>query len=137
MIEHTGIIESIQDHRFRILITQQSACSECDVKGACTISGQQEKIVEVESFDSSFKVGEKVLLAGKNTFGLLAVFLAFVIPFILILITLVSLKSLVSNEIISGGIALFILVPYYLILSMFNKRLKTKFNFEIKKEYNE
>ena len=137
MIEHTGIIESIQDHRFRILITQQSACSECDVKGACTISGQQEKIVEVESFDSSFKVGEKVLLAGKNTFGLLAVFLAFVIPFILILITLVSLQSLVSNEIISGGIALFILVPYYLILSMFNKRLKTKFNFEIKKEYNE
>ena len=137
MIEHTGIIESIQDHRFRILITQQSACSECDVKGACTISGQQEKIVEVESFDSSFKVGEKVLLAGKNTFGLLAVFLAFVIPFILILITLVSLKSLVSNEIISGGIALFILVPYYLILSLFNKRLKTKFNFEIKKEYNE
>jgi len=137
MIEHTGIIESIQDHRFRILITQQSACSECDVKGACTISGQQEKIVEVESFDSSFKVGEKVLLVGKNTFGLLAVFLAFVIPFILILITLVSLKSLVSNEIISGGIALFILVPYYLILSMFNKRLKTKFNFEIKKEYNE
>jgi len=137
MIEHTGIIESIQDHRFRILITQQSACSECDVKGACTISGQQEKIVEVESFDSSFKVGEKVLLVGKNTFGLLAVFLAFVIPFILILITLVSLQSLVSNEIISGGIALFILVPYYLILSMFNKRLKTKFNFEIKKEYNE
>jgi len=137
MIEHTGIIESIQDHRFRILITQQSACSECDVKGACTISGQQEKIVEVESFDSSFKVGEKVLLAGKNTFGLLAVFLAFVIPFILILITLVSLKSLVSNEIISGGIALFILVPYYLILSLFNKKLKTKFNFEIKKEYNE
>ena len=137
MIEHTGIIESIQDHRFRILITQQSACSECDVKGACTISGQQEKIVEVESFDSSFKVGEKVLLAGKNTFGLLAVFLAFVIPFILILITLVSLQSLVSNEIISGGIALFILVPYYLILSLFNKRLKTKFNFEIKKEYNE
>ena len=116
MIEHTGIIESIQDHRFRILITQQSACSECDVKGACTISGQQEKIVEVESFDSSFKVGEKVLLVGKNTFGLLAVFLAFVIPFILILITLVSLQSLVSNEIISGGIALFILVPYYLIL---------------------
>ena len=137
MIEHTGIIESIQDHRFRILITQQSACSECDVKGACTISGQQEKIVEVESFDSSFKVGEKVLLSGKNTFGLLAVFLAFVIPFILILITLVSLKSLVSNEIISGGIALFILVPYYLILSLFNKSLKTKFNFEIKKEYNE
>jgi len=137
MIEHTGIIESIQDHRFRILITQQSACSECDVKGACTISGQQEKIVEVESFDSSFKVGEKVLLVGKNTFGLLAVFLAFVIPFILILITLVSLQSLVSNEIISGGIALFILVPYYLILSLFNKRLKTKFNFEIKKEYNE
>ena len=137
MIEHTGIIDSIQDHRFRILITQQSACSECDVKGACTISGQQEKIVEVESFNSSFNVGDKVLLVGKNSFGLLAVFLAFVIPFILILITLFILQSLVSNENISGGIALFILVPYYLILSLFNKKLKTKFNFEIKKEYNE
>jgi len=137
MIEHTGIIDSIQDHRFRILIIQQSACSACDVKGACTLSDQQEKIVEVESFNSSFSVGDKVLLVGKNSFGLLAVFLAFVIPFILILITLFILQSLVSNEIISGGIALFILVPYYLILSLFNKKLKTKFNFEIKKEYNE
>jgi len=137
MIEHTGIIDSIQDHRFRILIIQQSACSECDVKSACSIAGQMEKIVETTSFDSSFQVGDKVLLTGKSSFGLLAVFLAFVIPFFLILITLVILQSLVPNEIISGGIALFILIPYYLILSLFNKKFKTKFNFEIKKEYNE
>lgn len=137
MIEHAGIIESIQDHRFRILIIQQSACIDCDAKGACSLYDQQEKIVEVESFDSSFKIGEKVLLLGKNSFGLLAVFLAFVMPFILILIILIILQSIMSNEIVSGGIALFILVPYYLILSLFNRKLKTKFNFEIKKEYND
>jgi len=134
MIEHTGIIDSIQDNRFRILIIQQSACSECDAKGACTLSDQKEKIVEVENSDSSFKVGDKVQLVGKNSIGLLAVFLAFVMPFILILILLIFLQSLFSNEIISGGFALFVLVPYYIILSLFNKKLKTKFKFEITKE---
>jgi len=134
LIEHTGIINSIQDHKFRILIIQQSSCSACSSKGVCILSGQQDKIIEAESTDISFEVGDKVRLTCKNPIGFQAVFLAFVMPFILILVTLIILKSIVPNELISGGISLFVLVAYYILLSFFNKKLKTKFKFEIIKE---
>jgi len=137
LIEHTGIINSIQGNKFRILIIQESVCSACNVKGACTLSGQQDKIIETESLDTSLKVGDMVQLTCKNKIGFQAVFLAFVAPFILILITITILKFIVPNEIISGGIALLVLIPYYLLLSFFNKKLKTKFKFEIIKENND
>ena len=133
-IEHTGIINSIQKNKFRILILQETACNNCTAKGGCSLSGQPDKIFEAESQDTSLKVGDKVRLTCKNQSGLLAVFLVFVIPFFLILFTLLMLRSIVSNEEISGGTALFVLVPYYIILTLFNKKLKTKFKFEIIKE---
>lgn len=132
-----GIINSIQEHKFRILIIQQTPCSVCNLKGGCTLSGKQDKIIETESQDTSLKVGDVVQLSCRKSIGLMAVFLAFVMPFILILITLIILNSIFPNEIISGGIALFVLVPYYLVLSLYTKRSKTKFKFEIIKENEE
>jgi len=65
--------------------------------------------------------------------GLLAVLLAFVIPFLLILFTLFLLKDKIDNEAISGSIALGTMLPYFLILSFFNKKLKSKLKFHIKR----
>ena len=64
-----------------------------------------------------------------------AVLIAFVIPFLLILISLFILRSYVSSEALSGTIALSVLIPYYIILSFFNKKMKTKFQFHLKKEF--
>jgi positive regulator of sigma E activity len=133
-IEHSGIIKEIQDNLIHVLIVQQSACGECDVNGVCSVSDHQEKIIEIESTDSTYQIGEKVILFGNQSIGLQAVFVAFVIPFILVLLTLIILQSFISNEAISGVIALLVLVPYYSILSFFNKKFNKKFKFEIKKD---
>jgi positive regulator of sigma E activity len=133
LIEHNGIIKDIQNNLIQVLITQQSACSDCDAKGACTVSDHQEKIINIESSDSSFIKGENIILTGRQSIGFYAVLLAFVLPFILVLITLIILHLFVINEIISGVAALLVLVPYYAILSLFNKRMKANFKFEIRK----
>jgi positive regulator of sigma E activity len=134
MIEHTGIINKIEDNLIRVLIVQQSACSECHAKGSCTVADKMEKIIDVESTDRTFKTGDKVILFGRQSIGLQAVLLVFVFPFVLILITLIILQSFVANEAISGALALLVLIPYYGILSFFNKRIKAKFRFEIRKD---
>ena len=135
LIEHSGIINKIDNYSIHVLIAQESACSECHASGVCNAADKENKIIEVERSDQQLQVGDKVILFGKQSIGLVAVLLAFVIPFVLILITLIILRATGTNESLSGGISLAILIPYYSILSIFNKKLKTKFKFEIKKEY--
>ena len=132
-IEHTGIITSITDKTIEVSIIQQSACSDCHAKGACSASDMDEKIIEVTNNRMQFSVGEKVMLSGKTSMGFLAVLLAFVIPFLLILTCLFILRQFTDNEAISGTISLAVLIPYYIVLSLFNKKLKNKFQFEISK----
>ncbi len=135
-IEHTGIIAHINGNNVQVQIVQQSACSSCHAKGACSASDMEDKLIDVESSDSSLRVGDAVLLTGASSTGLQAVLLAFVIPFLIILIALFVLRSVTANEAVSGTVALSLLIPYYIILSFFNKKLKGKFRFEIEKIRN-
>ena len=132
-IEHTGFVAHVNGNNIKVQIVQQSACSSCHAKGACSASDMEDKLIDVESSDTSLRVGDAVLLTGESSTGLQAVLLAFVIPFLLILIALIVLRSFTANEAISGTIALSLLIPYYIILSFFNKKLKSKFRFEVEK----
>lgn len=134
LIEHSGTINHIQGHLIQVLITQESACSSCHANGACSAADKDDKIIEVESSDSTFQVGDRVMLYGQSSMGLQAVLLAFVIPFLIILLTLFILRLYVANEAISGTVALATLVPYYIVLSFFNKKMKSRFQFFIKKD---
>ncbi|HPC26177.1 MAG TPA: SoxR reducing system RseC family protein [Paludibacteraceae bacterium] len=133
-IEHSGIVEQIDGDQIKVLIMQQSACSECHAKSLCSIADKKEKIIEVISSDPTLKVGDKVIIYGESSIGLQAVLLAFIIPFVLIFLTLFIFQHFIENELIAGILAILVLVPYYLILFLSNKRLKNKFQFKIKKE---
>jgi len=133
-IEHTGIIHKIDDNIIQVIIAQESACSGCHARGVCSAADKEHKMIEVENNHHLLQVGDNVVLSGKLSVGLIAVLLAFVFPFMLIFLALIILNFIGVNESISGGISLGILIPYYGILSFFNKKLKSKFKFEIKKE---
>jgi positive regulator of sigma E activity len=132
-IEHTGIITAIKDGVIEVSIIQKSACSDCHAKGGCTASDTDEKIVEAISDGQQYTVGETVNLTGQTSMGFLAVLLAFVIPFVLILSSLFLTRSFMENEALSGTISLAVLIPYYIILSLFNKKLKNRFQFSVTK----
>lgn len=133
-IEHSGFITRIEGKNVQVQIIQMSACSSCHAKGACSASDMDEKFVDVESYDSTLQVGDTVNIVGKSALGLFAVLLAFVIPFLLILFTLFVLRNVVPNEAVSGTISLSMLIPYYIILSFFNKKLTKKLRFQIEKK---
>lgn len=133
LIEHAGVIHQINGKHVRVQILQESACSGCHAKGACSAADMKDKFIDIDSDGSDYRVGEQVTLYGQSSMGLFAVLLAFVIPFLLILLSLIFLKNFIDNEAISGSIALGTLLPYFIILSFFNSSLKSKLKFHIKR----
>ena len=135
-IVHSGIITGMDGNKIRIHIEQQSACRTCHSRSVCMASDMKEKEVFVENDGGNYQIGETVELLGRTSTGLLAVLLAFVIPFLLILLSLIILQRVVTSEAVSALISLSLLMPYYLILSLFNKKLDKKLQFYIQKTGN-
>lgn len=117
-IKHLGIVENINGSRLKVRIVQSSACSSCSVKGHCSASETKEKIIDVYNKNGvPCQIGERAMIVGTTSMGMKAVFLAFVLPFVVLLLTLIfSLKLTGGDEVLSALISLATLVPYYLII---------------------
>jgi sigma-E factor negative regulatory protein RseC len=55
----------------------------------------------------------------------------YLLPFIIVLITLIVSSSLTNNEITAGLLALLVLIPYYITLYFYRNYLKKVFKFEV------
>ncbi len=132
IIEHSGIIHQINGKHIRVQITQTSACSACHAKGTCTAADMKDKYIDVEAANSNHQIGDEVTLYGQSSMGLFAVLLDFALPFLLVLGVLFILNNFMDNEVLAGAIALGALIPYYIILSFFDTKLRSQFKFHIK-----
>jgi len=134
MIEHEGIIEKINGNHITVRILQQSACSACHAKGACTASDMKEKLIDISDNSGLYHEHERVLLSGGNAVGYKAVLWAFVYPLILLITMLVlstSIWHFTETEAALGSIL--ILIPYYFILYLLRQKMTNTFRFSIKK----
>ncbi len=134
-IDHVGTITEIKDEKITVSILNVSACTGCHAKSACSMSDMKEKEIDIIDYSSSFKLGEEVKVVYQESLGWLALLLAYVLPFMLVLITL-FIATAFTNELISGIMALGILLPYYSLLYFFKDRLKKTFSFTIHKIVN-
>ena len=132
-IKHLGIVENIQGSHLSVRIVQTSACAACSAKGHCSSADSKDKIIDIiDTAASSYRVGEKVMVIGETSMGMMAVVLAFIIPFILLIFSLFLFMALMENELYSALLSLAILIPYYFILWLNKTRLKQKFSLTIK-----
>ena len=132
-IEHKGIIDEISDDMIRVKFTSFSACADCHAKGICSASDMKEKEIMVKRTDDSFSRGEKVSIILKGSMGFKAVLFGYLYPFFIVLSVLVILTHLGINELRAGLISVGILIPYYLGVYFFRKKIDRKFNFIIRK----
>ncbi|MDA3890865.1 MAG: SoxR reducing system RseC family protein [Salinivirgaceae bacterium] len=130
LISHKGIVTSVSNNIILVSITNMSACSSCHAKGACNASDMQEKVVEVAS-NKKLNIGDAVVITGKESMGFKALFLGYLFPFILVLLTLIIGTVLSFKETTAGLLALSVLVPYYFVLYVTKDRIKKSFIFEI------
>lgn len=130
-IEHQGIVEHADGEHARVRILSQSACASCHAKGVCTAADLQEKLIDA-SCDRNYAPGERVTLVGESKLGLQAAWWAYILPLFLMMSTLIATYTLTNNENLAGLLALGILVPYFLIIKLFNNKFFKTFSFTIK-----
>jgi sigma-E factor negative regulatory protein RseC len=131
-ITHDGLISQITDDVITVMIVSKASCASCSVKGACSASDVEEKIVGVKrSLHDNYNVGDKVVVMMDQSLGTWAVMFGYVFPFLVLLIGLIVFTQLIDSEGIAGLLALSLLAPYYLILYLSQKRMEKTFQFKI------
>ncbi len=130
-VNHLGIVQDINPNGIVVSILSQSACAACHAKGACGMSDTAEKIIEVPTQSKAFSIGEHVKVLLKESLGFKALTLGYVLPFLLVLLTLIVLTSTGISEAKAGLASLAVLIPYYLGLYLFRDKVSKQFTFEI------
>lgn len=131
-ITHEGIITRVGKEEIEVKILSKSACAACHAKSACSMSDMAEKTLIIphdgkQSFTLMQKVNIKMSVgqAGK------AVVLAYVVPFCILIATLIVLLTLQIEDGLAAIISIATLIPYYIILYKCRNRIKKKFRYEV------
>jgi sigma-E factor negative regulatory protein RseC len=133
-IEQKGVVAAISKGMITVNITTASACANCHAKKGCNFLNSETRHIMVQAGGYHFKVGESVRVLMKRSLGLKATLIAYIIPLLILVITLLTLSSLKLNELFVGLTTLLILVPYFLLVYRFRESLKNTFTFRLNKE---
>ena len=133
-ISHEGVIASMSEDRVTVKITSYAACTSCHAKGACNmVGGEEEKLLHIQVPDPDFRIGERVRVIMAQSLGFRALFLGYVLPFLLVLTMLLVMTAAGSDELIAGLASLAVLVPYYAGLKLMSGKIDRQFSFFVQK----
>lgn len=133
IISHRGVVSNINDNQIEVTIISESACSSCKSNKMCSISEIKEKVIYIENIDNSFKVGENVNVYLQERLGAYAVFFAYGLPFILMVLVLFVGYYQKLSEPIMGLSVISLLTIYYLSLYFLRNQIGKKVSFKVEK----
>ena len=129
-IRHKGVVERVDGEMAVVRIAQTSACAACHAAKMCMASESREKRIEAR-LTAPVQVGQEVDVVVREELGWLAVVLAYVIPFVLLVVAVAGLNKLGWSEAWAGTGALVSVAVYYVVLRLFRDRLQRKFTFYV------
>ena len=115
-----------------VRIAQTSACAACHAAKMCMASESREKRIEARMVEP-MNVGDEVEVIVREQAGWLAVLLAYVLPFVLLVAAVAVFGQLGWSEAQAGTAALLSVAVYYVILRMFRDKLQRQFTFWVRK----
>jgi sigma-E factor negative regulatory protein RseC len=132
-ITHEGIVQEVRDDHVVVSFITQPACTSCSIKNSCSLAKSEIKQLEVPASGIIYQAGEKVQISIGQSHGFRAVFLGYILPFIIVFVSLVILLKLTKNEPLAGIISISSLVPYYLLLWFTRDLINKSFKFKLLK----
>jgi sigma-E factor negative regulatory protein RseC len=132
-ISHDGIVDSLDGKEVVVRITSYAACSECHARGACNVTEEKEKFMRIKAGEERFQAGEKVRVILAQSLGFRALFLGYILPFLLVITVLLITTAAGLSELVTGLLSLSVLPPYYIGLKLFRNRLDRQFSFFLHK----
>jgi sigma-E factor negative regulatory protein RseC len=131
-VTHTGIIDSIDGDCIHVRILQASACGACRIASHCNASDTREKYIDVKApYASKHHVGESVVISTDGHTARRATVIAYVIPLVLMVLTLVLVLRFSHNEGMAALSGIGILIPYYFIVFLLRKKISSEVKFQL------
>ena len=132
-ISHRGRIVSITPEITTVEIVSESACAACHAKGLCSLGDSKAKQVELPTRGwDNYGVGQEVNVVLRASMGHKAVWLAYVIPLIILVAALLGTLAAGGSELLAGGVAIGAIALYYLVIWLLRGRLRNEYIFNIK-----
>lgn len=134
-IAHDGIIVEITPDFTTVEILSSSACASCHAKGLCGMSEEEKKLIMVPTDPYTvYSEGQQVKVMTKKSMGLKAVWISYVIPLLILLILILSLSSVIGNEVYVGLVAIAGVALYYFVIWLLRNKLESEFVFYIEEK---
>lgn len=139
VIEHTGIVEYVNENNIGVKIIQSSACSGCKAKSFCASNENKEVHVDIPitGTDNNVTIGQEVIVCASASTGRTAIFYAFVVPLIIMVAVLVAVLLYSDSEQMAAVAGILSLVAYYILLSFNKSKLQKRLSFWIKEKSNQ
>ena len=135
VIKHTGVVEAINGNNCYVRILQHSACSGCSAQRLCNSSESKEKIIAVLLNGEDVQVGETVNVEGTVVQGLRAVYICYMIPLVLLIVS-VYLGVKLGGDMLGVILSLGVLAIYFVVLYLFRNSIGQHFAFTLHKISN-
>lgn len=133
-ISHKGKIVKITPQVTTVAFVQHGACSECHAAGLCSMGDVAQKVVELPTDPyNKHAEGDEVEVLLKASMGFKAVYLAYLVPLVILLAAILGLMALGVGEVVAGLSGIAAVGGYYLLLWLFRSRLHTEYVFTIKR----
>ena len=132
-ISHRGRIVSIGNTVTEVEIIRTSACAGCHARNLCGYSEQQTKVVTVPTDGFAMHaVGDEVDLRMKQSMGMKAVWISYVVPLLVLIIAVLASSAFGMPELYVGLTGIACVAVYYFIVFLLREKLNNQFVFYIK-----
>lgn len=129
-IAHRGRVRAVNGDEITVSIISQSACANCRAQKVCSASDMKEKEIIARSSEP-FAIGDEVDVMISQSTGYKAVFLAYILPLILIIGLIVGMVKAGFSEGLAGVGAIILLFLYFFVLYLLRNKMNNKVKIEI------
>ncbi len=130
VITHTGTVTALNRDSVIVRLSENIHCEGCRAKAVCGVAESPSKEVEVMHPGGFLRMHDTVEVILKKELGMKAVFWAYVLPFGLVLLTLLT-TSVFLEEWLAGLLALLVLIPYFAGVALFRDFFRKTFRFTL------
>ncbi len=133
-ISHRGRVVEVTPEFTSVEIISESACASCHAKSLCGLGEAKTKLVQIPtSAYLNISEGDEVDVVLSASMGHKAVWIAYVIPFVILMAVLLILSGFGFSELVSGLAAIACVLLYYVVVWLMRGKLKNEYIFNIKK----
>ena len=135
MKSHKGTVIRSGDGLVEVEMHVLSACASCEAHEKCAFVDKAQKVVSVKTPEwKSYGVGDAVTVFIGERMGITAVLLAYLMPAVVLVASLVTTLVLGAGEGMAALLSIGITALYFVVLYLIRDRLERKFTFTLQKD---